>query len=84
MTTKMDKDAAVLRRDLWRVEAGRGKIVFWLRASDDIAMALESEETLLKVQPDFDAPARVACRCHVVTAKANGECDFLLSRGSYV
>ncbi|MGR9556466.1 PhzF family phenazine biosynthesis protein (plasmid) [Rhizobium leguminosarum] len=52
-------------------------VVHCARATDDILIELESERLIAALRPDFCALAQIACRGHVVTARGEGETDFV-------
>jgi predicted PhzF superfamily epimerase YddE/YHI9 len=54
------------------------RVVRCERASDDLIIELESQRTVAALTPDFAGLARIDCRGHVVTARAEGaETDFV-------
>jgi PhzF family phenazine biosynthesis protein len=66
------------------IQAALGaRIVNCGRAIDDVLIELESEAAVAALQPDFDALARIACRGHVVTARAEGERADFVSRAFF-
>ena len=58
-------------------------IVRCARAVDDIVVELESERAVATLRPDFAALARIECRGHVVTARAEQQSADFVSRSFF-